>query len=51
MRWLNKKNGEIKRKELLFQILLKAEHVSSSTPLIIRSSKLYLQPLVYTPMW
>jgi hypothetical protein len=34
--------------ELLFQSLLKAQHVSSGTPLIIRSSKLYLQPLVYT---
>jgi hypothetical protein len=29
------------------QIFLKAQHVSSGTPLIIRSSKLYLQPLVY----
>ena len=28
--------------------LLKAKHVSSGTPLVIRSSKLYLQPLVYT---
>jgi flagellar basal body-associated protein FliL len=26
---------------------LKAQHVSSGIPLIIRSSKLYLQPLVY----
>ena len=32
---------------LLFQSLLKVQHVSSGTPLIIRSSKLYLQPLVY----
>jgi len=30
---------------------LKAQHVSSGTPLIIRSSELYLQPLVYIPMW
>jgi len=30
---------------------LQAQHVSSSIPLIIRSSKLYLQPLVYIPMW
>jgi len=30
---------------------LKAQHVSSGTPLIIRSYKLYLQPLVYIPMW
>ena len=30
---------------------LKAQHVSSGTPLIIRSSKLYLQPLVYMPIW
>jgi hypothetical protein len=28
-----------------------AQHVSSGTPLIIRSSKLYLQPLVYMPIW
>jgi len=30
---------------------LKDQHVSSATPLIIRSSKLYLQPLVYIHMW
>jgi hypothetical protein len=30
---------------------LKAEHVLSGTPLIIRSSKLYLPPLVYIHMW
>jgi len=30
---------------------LKAQYVSRGTPLIIRSSKLYLQPLVYIPMW
>jgi hypothetical protein len=32
-----------------FQSFLEAQHVSSGTPLIIRSSKLYLQPLVYKP--
>jgi len=36
---------------LLIQRLLKARHVSSGIPLIIRSSKLYLQPLVYIQMW
>ena len=30
---------------------MKAQHVSSSTPLIIRSYKLYLQPLVYVRIW
>ena len=30
---------------------MKAQHVSSGTPLIIRSSKLYLHPLVYITMW
>jgi len=30
---------------------LKAQHVSSGIPLIIRSSKLCLQLLVYIPMW
>jgi hypothetical protein len=30
---------------------LKAQHVLSGILLIIRSSKLYLQPLVYIPMW
>ena len=37
--------------EFIIPSLLKAQHVSSGTPLIIRSSKLYLQPLVYIPMW
>jgi len=36
---------------LLFQNLLKAQHVSSGIPFIIRSSKLYLQPLFYIPTW
>ena len=30
---------------------LKAQHVSSGITLIIRSSKLYLQPLVCMPIW
>ena len=30
---------------------MKAQHVSSGIPLIIRSSKLYLKPLVYIHMW
>ena len=30
---------------------MKAQHVSSGIPLIIRSTKLYLQPLVYISMW
>jgi hypothetical protein len=34
-----------------FKGFLKAQHVSSGTPLIIRSSKLYLQPVVYMPIW
>jgi hypothetical protein len=38
-------------KILLFHRLLKSQHVSSGTPLIIRSSKLYLQLLVYIRMW
>jgi len=37
--------------EFIFQSLLKAQHVSSGTPLIIRSSKLYLQALIYMPIW
>jgi len=32
---------------LLFQNLLKAQHVSSGMPLIIRSSKLYLNYIIY----
>jgi hypothetical protein len=36
---------------LLFQSLLKAQHVSSGTPLIIRSCILYLQRLVYKHVW
>jgi hypothetical protein len=36
--------------ESIIPKLLKAQHVSSGTPLIIRSSKLYSQP-VYIPMW
>jgi len=37
--------------EFIIPEFLKAQHVSSGTPLIIRSSKLYLQPLVYMPIW
>jgi hypothetical protein len=33
------------------KVFLKAQHVSNGTPLIIRSSKLYLQPLVYVLIW
>jgi len=33
------------------KVFLKAQQVSSGTPLIIRSSKLYLQRLVYMPIW
>ena len=33
------------------KVFLKARHVSSGTPIIIRSSKLYLQPLIYMSMW
>jgi hypothetical protein len=39
------------QQNLPFQSLSKAQHVSSRTPLIIRSSKLCLQHLVYIPMW
>jgi len=37
--------------ELIIPKFLKTQHDSSGTPLIIRSSKLYLQPLVYMPIW
>jgi len=37
--------------EFIIPKLLKAQHVLTGTPLIIRSPKLYLQPLVYIPMW
>ena len=30
---------------------MKAQYVSSDIPLIIRSSNVYLQPLVYIPIW
>jgi len=33
------------------KFFLKAQHVSSGPPLIIRSSKLCLHPLVYMPIW
>jgi hypothetical protein len=35
----------------IFQNLLKAQHVSSGIPLLNRSTKLYLQPLVYIHIW
>jgi len=37
--------------EFIIPKLLKTQRVSSGTPLIIRSSKPYLQPVVYIPMW
>jgi hypothetical protein len=37
--------------EFIIPRFLKAQHVSSATPLIIRSSKPHLQPLVYMPIW
>jgi hypothetical protein len=37
--------------EFIITKFLMAEHVSRGTPLIIRRSKLYLQPLVYMPIW
>jgi hypothetical protein len=33
------------------KLFLNAQHVSSGAPLIIRSPKLYLQPLDYIPIW
>jgi len=33
------------------KVFLNAQHVLSDTPLIIRSPKLYLQPLDYMPIW
>jgi hypothetical protein len=32
-------------------MFLKAQHVAIGTLLIIRSSKLYFQPLIYIPIW
>jgi hypothetical protein len=51
--WLNRNNQQdaTLQQNLLFQSLLKAQHVSSGILLIIRSSKLYLQHLVYIPIW
>jgi hypothetical protein len=42
----NKQQDATVQWNLLFQCFLIARHLSSDTPLIIRSSKLYLQPLV-----
>jgi hypothetical protein len=36
---------------LIPKFFLEIQHVSSDTPPIIRSSILYLQPLVYMPIW
>jgi hypothetical protein len=33
------------------KVFLNAQHVSSGTPLIIRSPKVYLQPLDCMPIW
>jgi len=37
--------------EFIIPKILKAQYVSSGTPLIIRRSKLNVQPLVYIHMW
>jgi hypothetical protein len=37
--------------EFIISNFLKAQHVSNGTPLIIRSSELYLQRLVYMSIW
>jgi hypothetical protein len=37
--------------EFIIPRFLNAHHVSSGTPLIIRSSRLYLQSLVFMPIW
>jgi hypothetical protein len=37
--------------EFIIPKFLKAQYVSSGTTLIIRSSRLYLQLLVYMPIW
>jgi hypothetical protein len=37
--------------EFIIPKFLKAQHVSNGALLVIRSSKLYLQPLVYMPIW
>ena len=36
---------------LLWYVYLNPLHVSSGIPLIIRSSKMYFQPVVYIPIW
>ena len=51
-RWLRRNTNKMQLTiEFITPNLLKAQHVSSGTPLIIRSSKLYLQPVVYIPVW
>ena len=47
----NSKEDATSQQNLLFQCLLRAQHFLSGIPLIIRSSKLYLQLLVYIHMW
>jgi hypothetical protein len=37
--------------EFIIPMSIEGQHVSSGTPLIIRSSKLHLQPLLYILMW
>jgi hypothetical protein len=37
--------------EFIIPKFLKVQHILSGTPLIIRTSKLYLQPLVYIQIW
>jgi hypothetical protein len=47
----NTNKMQLSNKIYYYKVFLNAQHVSSGTPLIIRSSKLYLQPLVYMPIW
>jgi hypothetical protein len=47
----NTNNMQLCNRIYYSKVFLKTQHVSSGTPLIIRSSKLYLQPLVYMPVW
>jgi hypothetical protein len=48
-RWLSRNTNKMQlcNKMYYSKVYWRAQHVSSGTPLIIRSSKLYLQPLVY----
>ena len=50
--WLTRNTNKMQPvTEFIILKLLKAQHVSNGVPLIIRSSKLYLQPLMYILMW